>query len=302
MSISKELDLKDGVQSVPLDERLFSLDNEAAEFFKSQTGIIDDEELKKHILDVQAKAYRVYPYPCIRILSFLKLRVSRTLAYKSVLNLGQERNRPIFLDIGCCFGSDIRKVVADGWPIQDVVASDLRAEFWKYGHDLFRSTPDTFPAAFVPGDAFDPGILAPRDLFFEQPRSPPPDLKSLKSLNPLQGHVSAIHASSFFHLFSEEKQLELTRNVATLLSPTPGSIIFGSQVGEPMKRIRTVVTSGDAHSMLCHSPESWAELWNGQVFPKGTVHVETSLQETGPNPVFKTEEAVYYLHYRVRRL
>jgi hypothetical protein len=42
---------------VALDTSLYSLSTEEAAFFKAQTGIDDDEDLKKHILDVQAKAY-----------------------------------------------------------------------------------------------------------------------------------------------------------------------------------------------------------------------------------------------------
>ena len=43
----------------PLDEALYSLDGQEAAFFKSQTGIEDDEELKRHILRSQKEAYEV---------------------------------------------------------------------------------------------------------------------------------------------------------------------------------------------------------------------------------------------------
>lgn len=43
----------------PLDEALYTLDEEEAAFFKSQTGIDDDEELKQHILRAQKDAYEV---------------------------------------------------------------------------------------------------------------------------------------------------------------------------------------------------------------------------------------------------
>ena len=29
--------------------------------------------------------------------------------------------------------------------------------------------------------------------------------------------------------------------------------------------------------VFCHSPESWTELWDGEIFEKGTVRVETEL-------------------------
>ena len=43
----------------PLDENLYQLDEAGKAFMKTQTGIEDEEELKKHILAVQAEAYEV---------------------------------------------------------------------------------------------------------------------------------------------------------------------------------------------------------------------------------------------------
>jgi hypothetical protein len=42
-----------------LQEQYYKITAEQAEFFKQQTGITDDDELKGHILAVQAKAYKV---------------------------------------------------------------------------------------------------------------------------------------------------------------------------------------------------------------------------------------------------
>ena len=46
-------------REVALDERLYELADEDLAFFKQQTGIQDEEELKAHILQVQAEAYKV---------------------------------------------------------------------------------------------------------------------------------------------------------------------------------------------------------------------------------------------------
>ena len=104
---------------------------------------------------------------------------------------------------------------------------------------------------------------------------PIPDLRSLTSLNPLRGRVFAIHASSFFHLFGQEKQLYVAHALAGLLSPEPGSVIFGLQVGNPGPEKGFVAHS--EHRMFCHSPESWTQLWDGLVFKKGVVNVQAKL-------------------------
>jgi hypothetical protein len=111
--------------TLDLDETLLELDPEEEAFFKSETGIQDTEELRRHIVEVQEDAYKVsrcpcpdqtkstrdsnivlrgqvYPYPCIRGFRFTNLRITRRPTYPHVLELGKDRPDAIFLDIGCC--------------------------------------------------------------------------------------------------------------------------------------------------------------------------------------------------------
>ena len=46
---------------LPLDEKYYDLCEEDGAFLKAQTRIQDDAELKKHVIEVQAEAYRVRP-------------------------------------------------------------------------------------------------------------------------------------------------------------------------------------------------------------------------------------------------
>ncbi|KZT71790.1 hypothetical protein DAEQUDRAFT_687159 [Daedalea quercina L-15889] len=260
--------------------QFYRLSPQELEFFQAQTGIKDEEELKQHILSVQGEALKVVvPYTCIKAFAFTKLVANRLPAYDQVIKLGKERKGAILLDIGCCFGVDVRKAVADGFPVENAIGSDLHPEYWDLGHKLFRTTGEEFPASFLGGDAFDPAFFEEGLLLDSPPTTPPPALASLKVLTPLNGHVSAIHASSFFHLFDEEKQLELARKLAGLLSPVPGSVILGGHAGQPTKGLWTERrTMASGKYMFCHSPESWKELWDGQVFEKGKVRVEVTLR------------------------
>ncbi|KAH9957867.1 hypothetical protein BJV74DRAFT_415164 [Russula compacta] len=248
----------------PLDERLYNPTHEELKFFKQQTGIQDDDEFKAHILELQAEAYKVHPYPCIRRFHFLRFKISRLFEYQDLLRIGKQPNRPIFLDIGSGFGNGARKAVADGYPLENVITSDLHQEFADFGHKLFKTTQETYPLTFIPGDAFDPKhlqVVAPFTAA-NAPTGPTPELRGLTSLNPLHGRVAAIHATSFFHLFGEEKQLHLARALAGLLSPEPGSIIFGSHLGLAEKGFAPLAP-GRNHSLFCHSPVTWAGLWDG---------------------------------------
>ncbi|KAI0702393.1 hypothetical protein C8T65DRAFT_579171 [Cerioporus squamosus] len=279
-------------EAYPLNEQLYPLNVDTPrelEFWKSQTGIQDEEELKRHIIKVQTEAhkartlYSLFPYGCIVIFAFLYFRIPRIPGYDRLLKLGRERQGAILLDIGCCFGTDSRKVAADGWPTSNIVASDLQHEFWNMGHKLFCSTNETFPATFLPGDILNPAHLDVASVTYDpaEVTTPPPTLSSLSSLNQLRGQVSAIHAGALLHLFSEEQQTHIMRAFAGLLSAEPGSMLLGSQSGAPEKGIRVVAIgkNGASISQFCHSPQSWTELVDGHIFMKGTVRVEVELVE-----------------------
>lgn len=132
---------------------------------------------------------------------------------------------------------------------------------------------------FLAGDAFSPDFLAPSPPFYSPPSTLRPSASTLReagTLTPLLGHLSAIHASSFFHLFNEAQQAALARKLAALLSPEPGSVIFGRHGGRSKKGLRREVPVGlwRTEPMWCHDVETWTALWDGEVFEKGTVKVE----------------------------
>jgi hypothetical protein len=170
-------------------------------------------------------------------------------------------------------------------------------DYWDLGHQLFRSTPESFPVAFLAGDALDPDFLALQPLPSEAPQSAAPDLHSLTSLNGLNGRLSAIHSASLFHLFSEEKQLLLARKLAALLAPRPGSIIFGCHGAQPTKGY--VLATAGRH-MFCHSPESWRDIWDGEVFERGSVQVTTHMKNAGK--ILNPTTDFHMLFWSVKRL
>ena len=186
----------------------------------------------------------------------------------------------------------MRRVIYDGWPASQAIATDLEAGmrqshyldqsrliafrvttgFWDLGHKLFRTTPETYPAKFLAGSAFDDAHLCPTA---PMPPGPPPSISSVDTLTELRGHISVVHASSLFHLFNEEKQFELGKRLGSLLDPRPGSVIFGSHGGMPEKGQR----NGVFKKMFCHSPDSWTKMWEEEIFEKGQVKATAVLVE-----------------------
>ena len=151
--------------------------------------------------------------------------------------------------------------------------------FWDLGFALYKSTPETFPVPFIPGDLLSPTFISPHPPFYgtDQLPEPLPALKDLTSLTQLQGRLTFVHASLLFHLFDRPQQTNLAKSLASLLSPESGSTIFGIHRSEPIPGIYPDVRGGEIY---CHTPETWAELWDGEIFEKGTVKVQAEMRES----------------------
>lgn len=113
------------------------------------------------------------------------------------------------LDIGTCFGQEIRQLAANGAPTLNMYAVDLIPDFWELGYELFRDR-ERMHAHFFVADILDG--------------------KSSDSLRVLKGRVDIINSASLFHLFSWEKQVKAMIQMAQLTSG-PGALIAGHNVG-----------------------------------------------------------------------
>lgn len=119
-------------------------------------------------------------------------------------------------------GTDARKVVADGYPAQNVFACDLRQEFLDYGHRLYNDA-STCGIHFLTANAFD--IPYP-------PQGPiVTDLANVKEVGQLRGRVTHLYAGLFFHLFDEAVQYDLALRLGTLVKHESGTVLYGRQMG-----------------------------------------------------------------------
>lgn len=166
------------------------------------------------------------------------------------------------------------------------------AEFWNLGYKLFKDSPESFTVPFLPGDVLDQSFLTISSPFVTPPPSPAPLLKGLTNLTPLKGHLSAIHAAAFFHLFDEPQQLYIAKALAGLLSPEPGSIIFGWHRGE-------LVKGGERFN---HSADSWNEMWEKEVFKEGQVRSWAILKVANRPDLDHITAKIYLMEWCVTRL
>lgn len=176
-------------------------------------------------------------------------------------------------------------------------------DFWALGHRLFNTTPQTFPVPFLNGDVFDPDFLTIVDPVYTQPDTPRPKLSEAATLNELHGQVSVVSICAVFHLFgTKTAHVHLARAIAGLLSPEPGSMIIGVHRGNPEEGSRAERFAGKEYTMFYHSPESWSALWDGEIFEKGTVKVDTRLVGYTRWAVNGSRENFWFMEWSVTRI
>ncbi|KAK7914020.1 hypothetical protein PG985_011723 [Apiospora marii] len=188
-----------------------SLPPSTVEFFENYIGIKGEEAIKEHIYMIRDMAWRVLPYPCIGLFRFLDFGIHLSPDYPRVVQRVRDEGAS-FLDLGCCFGQDLRKLAYDAWgasppPACNLIGTDLEAAFLHLGYELFADR-SRLGATFVPGDVFADDFLAP-----------------------YRGKVDIIYLGSFLHLFNETQQKQIVRQLRRLLRPCPGSMVFGRNLG-----------------------------------------------------------------------
>jgi SAM-dependent methyltransferase len=143
------------------------------------------------------------------------------------------------LDVGCCFGQDLRRLVADGAPSENLVGLDLEPQFLELGYDLFADR-KSFKGQMYAGDIFD-----------ESPNG---------LLATLKGTIDILHAASFFHLFSWDDQVNAGVHLVHLMRNPLGALVLGRQLGSSTGEERPNPTDPNSR-MYYHSPDSFTRLW-----------------------------------------
>jgi SAM-dependent methyltransferase len=163
------------------------------------------------------------------------------------------------LDLGCCFGQELRKLVFDGAPASRLYGADLRPEYIELGYELFRDR-ETLTAKFFTAD-----ILAEDDTV----------------LSEIKGKTDIVYVGSFLHLFDYDGQVRAAKAIVSLLRPGPGVIVLGGQVGSIKPRV-VEVSARTSPKPYLHNVETFEKLWEQVGRETGTSwKVDAKLSEGG---------------------
>ncbi|KAH8647706.1 hypothetical protein BX600DRAFT_475746 [Xylariales sp. PMI_506] len=226
------------------------------DLLSSYSGIPEAEQIP-HIVRVRDDAYARAPYPCLGSFNFLGFHLSAHPAYKEHVlaplkalrhenSTAGDKEEPLFLDLGTCFGQDLRRLAYDGAEVNRLWGSDINEELIDFGYELFRDQDR------LPRDHF----LCPGDLLSTSPAG--------DKLVALDDKVTIIGVNAVFHLFSFEDQKKAADRCLRLFRKTPGRpvLLLGVQQGSLRagEVRRENVTENFAHKYR-HNNDSWRELW-----------------------------------------
>ncbi|KAL5327559.1 hypothetical protein ACEPPN_005258 [Leptodophora sp. 'Broadleaf-Isolate-01'] len=230
-----KMDLQD-TKSSWYDQKLKSLGSSGRELLENY-GNIPAAEVEDHVYKMRDEAWDVFPYPCIGEFRFLDLALSLSPDYPAVLQR-LKSGKENFLDLGCCFGQELRKLVHDGAVQENLYGCDLRAGFFEIGYRLFLDR-DTLKSKFIEADIFDAN----------------------SALSGLDGTIDIIYAGSFLHLFDYDGQIEVCKRMVKLLREKNDSMILGRQVGNTVAG-EFVQETNEGGIMFRHSGESFKKMWD----------------------------------------
>jgi len=204
------------------------------ETFFANYASIPVSALRDHLIVVRERAWKNFNYPCLGRWSFLDFSIQRSPIYKEILEKCKNEGATV-IDFGCCLGQDVRKLIYDGVPVDQIRGYELDSFFIEQGYELFRD-----------GELMKKKkIITSGDIFDDQ---------FLETIEP----ADYLYAGSFIHLFDGETQKDVCRRLSRLCKRA----IAGRQVGAsiPMERLRRSGPEGS--KIMCHSPESFAHMWD----------------------------------------
>ncbi|CAF3854972.1 unnamed protein product, partial [Rotaria sp. Silwood1] len=165
--------------------------NDIETFFTNYASI-PASALREHLITIRERVWQKCNYPCLGQWRFLHFSIKQNPIYAEILEKCKNEGATV-IDFGCCLGQDVRQLVYDGVPIDQVRGYDLDPFFIEQGYELFRDGKIMKEKkVFGSGDIFDNQFL--------------------ESIEP----ADYLYVDLFIHLFDAETQRDVCRRLARL--------------------------------------------------------------------------------------
>ncbi|KAK7747783.1 hypothetical protein SLS62_008819 [Diatrype stigma] len=229
---------------------------------------IPSSEVVNHVNDIRERGFAANPYPCIGLYRFANLTLITLPSYKDIVKRLKAPGAT-YLDIGCCFGQDLRQLVYDGVPSQHLIGLDIEGALMALGYEFFLDR-ETLRSRFVIADVFKGAALGQMWTDLER-----------------RG-IDVLHCSAFFHLFTLEEQVTAAKQIAPLVKE--GGVIVGRQIGSVKPGNVPAIKAGSVSYR--HDLKTFDSMWKkvGEA-TQTRWKVEGILDMIGINPDSPVEDA-----------
>ncbi|KAF3920204.1 hypothetical protein AA313_de0205848 [Arthrobotrys entomopaga] len=201
---------------------------------------IPQDQQVAHVKELRDRAFAIYPYICIASFGFLTTKIHKLPCYTEIVE--RVKGGQKFLDLGCGFGQELRQLIYDGAPAENLYGSDLHTHFIDLGFELFKDR-ETLKTEFIASDILD-GQSA--------------------LVSKLTGQLDILYASLIFHHFTWEQQIDIAKRMVNFLCDKPDSMIVGRLVAyrnvketEQIAAIQSIQRLQPFH----HDLDSWKKMW-----------------------------------------
>jgi len=194
------------------------------------------------------RAWATFPYPCVGQFDFLDFPLStRRMLYPRLLSLLKAGGT--LVDVGCCLGHDIRKLVFDGVPGGNLVGVELHQGFIDLGFELFRDREGGDGEGYGDGKG---GQRGKGGLRFYQG-----DLLADGGVwDLLDGGFDVVNLGMLLHCFTWEEQVRVLERCVGLLKTGKGVSIVGITCGTVDGRVEELA----GKKVPAHNEETFGRL------------------------------------------
>jgi len=235
--------------------------DEDLQFISKWTSEPNLETLRAHIIKLWLICKKNYhAYRCIERFMFLKPRLSKHFAYQSLLAKLKSVDQPLqsskkVIDLGCCFGQEVRQLILEGISTKDIYAADIHDGYWNAGREFFM---DNLSHLSTKLD----GITT----IFEDFAKPYPLTNDYtdRVVDSLANNFEAVICQMVFHVLTKEQTENLTKRMGDMLKN--GGILIGSCVGSREEAACSGTTPKGDGLRYIHSLKSLKELLNEHGF------------------------------------
>lgn len=175
-------------------------------------------------------AWSIRPWPCTGLGTFFSPTLPKLPIYPSIVRAIKAGGK--HLDVGCYCGTDLRSLVIDGCPQENLFGTDF-VNHWDVGFELFRDR-DRLNITYIEADILNPN----------------PELLSLR------GKMDSISAVHMLHNWDWATQVKAAANIVAYTKL--GCKIIGVQIGT---NDSSTCISKETVGVALHNVESFEAMW-----------------------------------------